>query len=230
MQKEYNCIKDEIEDILRNLDNYEGIKNRLTVKLRNYPSQSDDLEDGVFRLVGDIAQVLYVDCGERRGILSSFKVKQSMVKMWGMESAEVFDAALLNTYFLTPPRAYQWEKLLMNPNYHGDNFMDIMSSDVLSVDEIGNCISTTKRANGAVAAFLPGVLPRISGLLDADLYLAFTSIHEVMVHAAGIIDPVNLRDVLKSTIEECTAEEDFLSDNIYFYDRKKGRISCLFES
>ena len=230
MQKEYNCISEEINEVLRNLGDYETTKNRMTVKLRNYSSQTDDLEDGVFRLVGDIAQVLYVDCGEHQNVLSSFKVKKDMIKLWGREEAEVFEAALLNTYFLTPPRAYKWEKILLCPNYAGDNFMDIMSTDVLSIEPAGNCISTTKKTNGAVAAFLPGVLPRISGLLETDLYLAFTSIHEVMVHAAGVIDPVNLREVLTSTITECTAEEDFLSDNIYFYDKKRGRISCLFES
>ena len=229
MTKEYNCISEEINEVIKNLGDYESIRNRLTVKLRNYPSQMEDLEDGVFRHVGDIAQVLYVDCGEHQNVLSSFKVKTEMLKMWGMEASEVFDAALLNTYFLTPPRAYRWEKILMNPNYRGDNFMDLMSTDVLSIEEVGNCISTTKRTNGAVAAFLPGVLPRISALLDADLFLAFTSIHEVMVHAAGIVDPVNLREVLTSTIQECTPEEDFLSDNIYFYDKKEGRVTCLFE-
>ncbi len=229
MTKEYNCISEEINEVIKNLGDYESIRNRLTVKLRNYPSQMEDLEDGVFRHVGDIAQVLYVDCGEHQNVLSSFKVKTEMLKMWGMEASEVFDAALLNTYFLTPPRAYRWEKILMNPNYRGDNFMDLMSTDVLSIEEVGNCISTTKRTNGAVAAFLPGVLPRISALLDADLFLAFTSIHEVMVHAAGIVDPVNLREVLTSTIQECTPAEDFLSDNIYFYDKKEGRVTCLFE-
>ena len=47
---------------------------------------------------------------------------------------------------------------------------------------MGNCLSTSRKTNGAVAVFLPGVAERLAYLLDSDFYMVFTSIHEVMIH------------------------------------------------
>lgn len=61
-----------------------------------------------------------------------------------------------------------------------------------------------------------------------ELYLAFTSIHEVMVHDARRMgDSKNLQEVLKNTIAEATSESDFLTEHIYHYDMKKEKIEML---
>ena len=40
--------------------------------------------------------------------------------------------------------------------------MDIMRDYPLRKDAVGNCLSTVKRTNGAVAVFLPGVAERLA--------------------------------------------------------------------
>jgi len=214
-------------DIAADLTDYEKIRNRLFVRLLNHDRNKDSLGEAVYRVTGDIAQVLYVRAGVKDGVLTSAKIQKDLLKVWKKDEDEVFDNALLNTYFLTPPRVYKWEKMLCDSSYEGDNFMDLMRTGVLSKGPAGNCISTEGKTNGAVAVFLPGVLARISDLLESDLYLAFTSIHEVMVHAAGIVEPEHLEEVLNSTVDECTPEEELLSRNIYFYGRKEGQLICV---
>lgn len=91
----------------------------------------------------------------------------------------------------------------------------------------GNCLSTVNKTNGAVAVFLPGVAKRLSQLLDGDLYLAFTSIHEVMVHNANLVTSEDLKEVLADTIQEATTEEEYLSSHIYHYSQKTGEFTCL---
>lgn len=77
-----------------------------------------------------------------------------------------FNDALLNTYFISPPRIYCWEKLICNMDYEGENFMNLLFDEPLKKSAIGNCLSTATRTNGAVAVFLPGVAQRLSDLLD----------------------------------------------------------------
>ena len=74
---------------------------------------------------------------------------------------------------------------------------------------------TSKRTNGAAAIFLPGVARRLSELLGSDLYLVFTSVHEVMVHNADVVYPEDLKEVLSDTLEKATPEEDYLTSSIY---------------
>jgi hypothetical protein len=60
-----------------------------------------------------------------------------------------------------------------------------------------------------------------------DLYLVFTSIHEVMVHYAPVVEPKNLEFVLKDTIENATPEGDMLTRHIYYYSRENDEIRML---
>ena len=134
----------------------------------------------------------------------------------------VFEAALVITYFISPPRLFFWEKLIYNPDYNGDSFMDLNREVPLRPDRMGNCLSTARRTNGAVAVFLPGVAQRLSKMMDADFYMAFTSIHEVMIHSADRTYPEDLENILRDTIREATPEEDFLTDKVYRYCRETG--------
>ena len=211
------------------ISDYNKIKNYLFIRLINKNKYEADLTDSVYRTIGDIAMVLYVRMGEIEGYTSSMKVKQHMLEKWDMDRDEVFEAALLNTYFISPPRIYCWEKMLFDTHYEGENFMNLLSDYPIRRGAVGNCLSTVKRTNGAVAVFLPGVASRLADLMQGNLYLVFTSIHEVMIHNEATVDPEDLRHVLIDTIKETTPEEDVLTFHIYHYNRETGIFSLCEE-
>ena len=37
----------------------------------------------------------------------------------------MFQEAILNTYFMSPPRIYRWEQMIFNPEYEGESFMNL---------------------------------------------------------------------------------------------------------
>lgn len=220
-------------DIIENagiLRDYSRIREHLFIRLLNKDKYKEDLRDCVYRTIGDIAIVLYVRMGEKDGCISSMKVKQHILKCWDMDMDEVLDAALLNTYFISPPRIYCWEKMIFNPRYEGENFMNLLSDYAIRRGAVGNCLSTVKRTNGAVAVFLPGVAQRLSDLMKGNFYLVFTSVHEVMIHNEDTVDPEDLRYVLAETVRETTPEEDVLTLQVYHYNRENGIFSVCEES
>ena len=148
-----------------------------------------------------------------------------MLQKWEKDEQTVFNDALLNTYFISPPRIYCWEKLIYNMSYEGENFMNLLFDLPLKKDTFGNCLSTSTRTNGAVAVFLPGVAQRLGYLLGGGFYMVFTSVHEVMIHSEENTDPRKLKEVLAETIEETTPEEDFLTYYVYHYDPETGQFS-----
>ncbi len=206
---------------------YDKVKGDLFIRLLNVNRCEKDLKNAIYRVVGDIALVLYMKMGEMDNCVTSIKIKEDVVEKWGRDKDQVFEDALLNTYFISPPRIYYWEKLLFNPDYAGENFMDLMSEHTLKKDNMGNCLSTTKRTNGAVAIFLPGVAERLSELIGGSFYMVFTSVHEVMIHNEKFAEPENLRNVLRDTLEEATPEEDFLTLYIYHYDKTLEEFSFM---
>lgn len=211
----------------RNLEDYDKIKEDLFIRLLNIEKNQVELEDCIYRTIGDIALVLYARMGELNGSSASIKIKRHMLEKWEQEPKQVFEEALLNTYFISPPRIYCWEKLIFDPDYAGENFMNLLCDYKLKKDVLGNCLSTTIRTNGAVAIFLPGVAERIGQLMGGGFYMVFTSIHEVMIHNEKSADPEELKKVLEDTVNETTPPEDFLTYQIYHYDLETGSFSVL---
>ena len=220
-----NISKSECFEKSKNLEDYDKVKEDLFIRLVNVVRNYEELQNAVFRTIGDIALVLYARMGELEGCSTSVKIKDYMLKNWGKDEQMVFNDALLNTYFISPPRIYCWEKLIYNINYEGENFMNLLFDQPLRTSAIGNCLSTTLRTNGAVAVFLPGVAQRLSDLLGGGFYMVFTSVHEVMIHSENSADPENLKCVLADTVRETTPEEDFLTYYIYHYDPETGQFS-----
>lgn len=206
---------------------YETAKSALFIRLLNVKDHESDLEHAIYRTFGEIALVLYMKVTEEDGCLTSLKIRREYLESWGEEEDKVFEEAMENTFRMAPPRIYFWYKLIDDDAYDGEDIMAENKRVPLRTDAVGNCLSTSKRANGAVAIFLPGVAARLASLMRGDLYLVFTSIHEVMVHKAGSVDAEMLKEVLEKTIRETTPKEDYLSSQIYYYSLENREFSCV---
>ncbi len=212
---------------MEQLHSYEAIKEDLFIRPVNLDRHKKKLNNAVYRVIGDIALVLYMRIGEIDHCPTNMKLPKNVAENWNMDMDKIFCDVLLNTSRISPPRIFFWEKLIFDEDYDGEDFMNPLSNFQLRKDAVGNCLSTSSRCNGAIAVFLPGVAQRLCELLGHGFYMAFTSIHEVMVHNDTQVEPEELREVLKDTVRETTPEEDFLSLNIYHYDKDTHIFSVL---
>lgn len=217
-----------VYDKTKELMDYDTAKSRLFVRLINYDRNADILRDVVHKTLGDIVFTVYAIVDENEFGIVSTKVLKSMVKKWDKNEDDIFNEAIKNTYYLTPPRIYKWEGVLCDESYAGESFMN--DEDICDLDKSfsGNILSTTRKTNGAVAVFLPGVAERIAELLDSDFYMVFTSIHEVMIHNTGSgVDPKDLKLVLQDTLRKVTPSSDYLTEKIYKYNRRTHKFECV---
>lgn len=215
-----------VPDKLKKLKDYEQVKENLFIRLINFEKNKTELENSFYKRNGDIALTLYMKIFDEDGMLTSLKVPLQCVERWDLENEDVFMAALKNTASMMPPKVYDMMKMLLNPEYDGE---DIDAPDYIPFqDEMGNCLSTGQKTNGAVAIFYPGIARLFCDKINTDeLYLVFTSIHEVMVHNARMIEPEDLASVLDDTIKESTPEDDVLTKHIYYYNAETDRIEML---
>lgn len=216
-----------IYDKTKTLIDYDTAKSRLFVRLLNCDRNSDILKNVVHKTLGDIALTVCAIVDNRENLIST-KILKSMVEKWIKTETDIFNEAIENTYRATPPRIYKWEGILCNESYAGESFMN--DEDICDLDKSfsGNILSTTRKMNGAVAVFLPGVAERIAELLDSDFYMVFTSIHEVMIHSTGSgVDPKDLKLVLRDTLREVTPSSDYLTEKIYKYNRRTHKFECV---
>ena len=215
-----------VPDKLKKLKDYEQVKENLFIRLINFEKNKTELENSFYKRNGDIALTLYMKISDEDGMMTSLKVPLKCVERWDLEKEDVFMAALKNTASMMPPKVYDMMKMLLNPEYDGE---DVDDPDYIPFqDTMGNCLSTGQKTNGAVAIFYPGVARLFCDKINTDgLYLVFTSIHEVMVHNARMIEPEDLASVLDDTIKESTPEDDVLTKHIYYYNAETDRIEML---
>ena len=78
---------------------------------------------------------------------------------------------------------------------------------------------------GAVNLMRTDEIRKIADEMEDDLFLLPGSIHEIMVLAAGDNDVAKLAAIVKKGNSTSTGADEFLSDSIYYYDRKKDAVS-----
>lgn len=213
-------------DKIKQLMYYDLVRERLFVRLINFERNKAELEDYFYKRIGEIAMVLYEKIADEDGCVVSCKVPLKYVDKWNLNKEDIFIAALKNTELMMPPRVYEWVKTIVNPAYEGE---DIYDPDYIPAKGIAsNCLSTNRKTNGAVGIFYPGVARLFCDKLDTDdIYLVFTSVHEVMIHNANGIEPEDLKLVLEDMIREEVPEEDVLTHCVYHYNVKTDRIEML---
>lgn len=223
------CREIEKNSPLGRMEDYEAIREHLIIRPLNYAKNSKKLEEGIFEVVGDIALTLYVNIGNFDGLYTSSMVPKVALESWGKSAGEVLCSAGENTFRLFPPRLFNW---LEFDRFRDEDYGVFMERDPELKLEGGSCatfVTTKNQLNGAVAVFLPGVAKRLGELLGTDFYIAFTSMHEAAIHSCEKVYPETIRESLKGLNEEMPSEDDFLTEKVYYYNRKTDRIEAVME-
>lgn len=231
------CLVMELEEVEQHglmdmadvLCDYQNVEDSLYVRLLNV--EDNRTAHAVSHVIGDIALVACALFGEDEDTYTSAIIREELLVYWERDKEEVLAKAIQNTMRKAPPRIYLWEKFLMNQEYQGESFLSPLdqAEEFIRRDCLGNCLSTEKRTNGAAAIFFPGVAKRLSQLVGGDLYLVFTSVHEVMVHNVNYNQPDKLKKILEETLEMATPEKDILTGNIYKFCEATGEIICVLD-
>ena len=62
----------------------------------------------------------------------------------------------------------------------------------------------------------------VSDFYDSNLLVSFPSIHEAIVHPVNNGIGVQEIESIMASMEEVVAEEDWLTNKVLYFDRKKG--------
>lgn len=86
------------DEIMKNITDYEFIRNRLIVRPINFTDNKYELKDCVYKKIGDIALVLYVLLydDEKMG-LGTVKAQKAFIDKWEKDYGEIWEDALRNT-------------------------------------------------------------------------------------------------------------------------------------
>lgn len=211
-------------------ESYIKCSEQLIVRPLNYRLNREELADCIYWKFGDMALVLYTQLGDVGQDYVTMKVRRSMTEKWNVPPKKMLTNALLNSYAKMPPRlflsgdirfSYDWEDGVFMPRESGRKIRINPGDEEEGIR--GYRLTTTRMKNGAIAIFYPGVQSRLAELLKGDYLVGFTSIHEVVIHPACHKNPNDMKSAIRH-INAVFDEQDMLTNSIYRYCRKRGKL------
>lgn len=196
---------------------YEALREKIIYRLVNYSRNKENLRDVPYIRVLDLALTFHVLVKSEEDEVGTFQIGNSHMEHWGVSMEELREQAVKNTPRLFPVLVRTMEQVL---GCCGVPFPD-------GEEKIPSMYVVTNKpgVNGASVILYPEVLAELAEKLDSDLYLLPSSIHEFLVIPFTTEqDTAQLREIVTQVNETEVSEEEYLSDEVYRYDRKGFRI------
>lgn len=220
-----NVIKGEAESLgLDLITGYDWVKDKLILRPLN--TKAFDPEQVIYESMGGgIALVLYAIVLDDReaGILNTIKIPKAIFDEWGIAKDVVMGRAMGNTKKAASPRVYgnifdmegasERETALLD-----EDFVNTFKQDATAL------MTTTRKTNGAIALFYDGVKEKLAEIYGGNYFVAFTSIHEAMIHKQGSIEPYSIKRNLTET-NRIFGPDDTLTDSVFYYDAETKEFS-----
>ncbi len=209
--------------IVAAIEDFELVRHRICFRLMNYERNKELLETLPHMRWLDLAIVLYIPVAAHDGKGLYLAVDDALIEKWGIADTEaLFVEAYANTPKIFPGSVRDME--------------DVFKQDYDNAPEDGYeddgermyRATNIEKFYGAAVVLYDGLLESFAQEIGRNLYILPTSISEMTIVAeSDEANPAELRAVLKNVNLETTEENDFLSDNIYYFDRGTGNISIV---
>ena len=152
-------------------------------------------------------------------------VTYDMMKEFEFGEEELYKFAMINMKRKFPIK-------IKNLGQQMKNMMGEKSSEADEFNEWSPLFIVTNDQNffGAAGILYNEILEKIADVFDENLYVIPSSIHEILVMPENAADGAELKNIIEENNREVVDEKEWLSDNLYFYDRKLERLEISVQN
>lgn len=225
--KDYDDVIDDVYRLHRRRCGADGVRlekvmdennvmDNIILRIINRERNEKLLSDAPYVEFKDLAIVFRRVVELRKDGIATTLVSNSDMKRWRVSIDTMYKKGLENTERMFPALR--------------KSLFDVIQDRYNSFDpDIGDCtgelyiLTNSYGINGATAVLYPGMLESCAELVDDDIYVLPSSVHELLFIGAGAgYTEEYLSDLVREANLNAVSEMDFLSDNIYLYSRKEG--------
>lgn len=199
---------------------YDSVKTRITYKLINTEKNKELLDDIPHIPFHDLSIVFQcLISGERFGN-ATILIHNVHLRLWKVNARELYERAMENTpvlqgYDVTDMNTILEEMRAFEGTEDTEYEEDIQQQVPMYV------LSNKSRVHGAACILYPDILKDFAAVVEKDLYVLPSSIHEViLLPAEGTEDSEQLKAMVHEINESQVEDEEVLSDSVYFYRRR----------
>lgn len=236
--KELECISGEMIRALRrgmpkgdfNLSffvDYQAVREKICYKLISAERNQHLLKDIPYIPLLDLAVCFYYPIEEEEIGRGSILIRNRHLELWDVSVQELWKAAASNTRRMYPAECFSIERIMME--MVGMCSWEEPAGELPELNGLPmHVLTNADRVFGAAVILYDHYLERIAEHLNSSFYLMPCSIHEVIILPRKRGDDAGkLREIVEEVNADQVDPQDFLSDNVYYYDRKKKRLCLL---
>ena len=206
--------------------NYETVKSRIIFKLINTEKNRELLRDVPYIPFHDLSIVFQCLVSEERFGNASILIHNVHLQLWKVNARELYECALENTPLLQGYELADMNTVLEEMKALGgidDEGIEDMHQEVPMY-----VLSNKSRVNGASCILYKDILKDFAMVVDKDLYVLPSSIHEViLLPADGTQESEQLKEMVREINQSQVEKEEVLSDSVYYYRRSDDSFFCL---
>jgi hypothetical protein len=196
------------------MNNYTNIKDRVCyVLLKNYYTSDFNviLKDIPYRNYLDFVIVYYVKTEKGLRLL----ITNKLVNDFGINEYQLFNDASINTPILERAIIRTIQEILLR--YIEDSVIDKSINKMIDSDT-KYVITNKDKYFGATTVLYPDLIKGIATDLNKDLYIIFSSVHELIIlDAEAKTSSSRIKSVIRTINETVVEPKDVMSDNLYRY-------------
>ena len=206
--------------------NYETVKSRIIFKLINTEKNRELLRDVPYIPFHDLSIVFQCLVSEERFGNASILIHNVHLQLWKVNARELYECALENTPLLQGYELADMNTVLEEMKALGgidDEEIEDMQQEVPMY-----VLSNKSRINGASCILYKDILKDFAMVVDKDLYVLPSSIHEViLLPSDGTQENEQLKEMVREINQSQVEKEEVLSDSVYYYRRSDDSFFCL---
>ncbi len=218
------CMENPVGTEVKNYLDFDWVSERIFYTLINHSMNEGMLQNVPYLPFYDLAIVFrcVFHIGEN-GIASSI-VSEDDMKRWGVDTKILYQLAARNTPRLFPPVT---DKITRYLKVHA-RVPDSLLEDIPKEDDKLYVLSNSFGINGAAAFLYEGLLAECAELVEEDIYILPSSIHEMIFAGVSMADdPELLTEIVQEANDKVISQSDILSYNVYRYSRKTKKVTMI---
>lgn len=212
------------------------IRDKLVIRMMNQERKKDFLVGVAHRRVLDLAAVYYLMADPSDQKSHIMPVTWEMMESWQVAEDELFAVAMenMNENMCIRMKNIITTMIEMIESSGGLEEMSDIVNDMLEVQSAESkreqmfVITDRSRMNGSVALLISDRLRDYSEILERDLVIIPSSVHELIcIRDSKNFDYDSLRKVVEDVNSSMIKPEEVLSDNIYRYSYMRDELEII---
>lgn len=221
------------EEMVKNINDWNWAKNKVMFTLVNTEKNKEVLKAVPSTPFLDLSYTYYIQLQNGNFENGNVRIKNEYLDRWNITLEELHKQAVKNLMKFTEEEMEHMVDVVLKILFEGNNeFKEEGTKFIREVNSESeysemHVLSTTSHIYGAVYMFYSSKIKALADKLDSDLYILPSSIHElILIPVLENEEVETLRKMVNQVNEESVENIDYLSDNVYRFNRNTEEI-CI---